>query len=212
MNIESKYGKTITEESKLGKKNFLLVRHGQSGDNYSDRLSEDPELTLLGRSEAKRSGLILSSIIPKEQVKAIIHTNLRRTYDTADIIKSSEGFSAPLISMPEFQERNMGSFVGISFASLLENNKNLQDLYSQYGNSCVWHFNHQGVESLVDMFTRVKKGVMDIKEQYGDEPVVLVGHAGSLKMVRYLYEKKEGDLAHYLSSFIPLNGDVYQVS
>ena len=201
----------VFERLRPPKKNLYVVRHGQSVANVSGRLERDPGLTDEGRNQSVFAGRELRNFLGSRNPAAIVHTGLERTSETAAIMKSAGGFGAPLIEMPEFREREMGIYEQVDFAELLKGNPKMQLLYERYGSSCVWFYEdneNDGVEALGAMKTRVLRGIEKLHFGFGDEPVVIVGHAGSIKILRFLYEKPNLGLAQYLSSYVPKNGEI----
>ncbi len=196
------------------KANVYLVRHGQTVANTSGDLLSDPELTLQGRVEAQTAGERLRRIFGLMEPAAIVHTGLLRTIQTAEIIREAGKFTAPLVEMPEFRERGMGIYDQVSFSQFLENNHDLQPFYDQYGTSCVWFLKGNqldGVEPLVTMQRRIMSGLSHLQSLYRDKPVVIIGHAGSVKMLRMAYEGNGTDAATYMSSYVPKNCEIYSL-
>jgi len=59
------------------------------------------------------------------------------------------------------------------------------------------------------MQARILEGLQVLSQIYGDEPVILVTHAGPIKMMRAFYETPTGiSLPEYVSSYVPPNGEV----
>lgn len=195
--------------------NLYLVRHAESMQNVNQNLDRDSSLSDLGKQQADEAGSTLRTIFGEQHPEAIIHTGLRRTIDTAQAIKAAGNFRSPLVEMAEFREREMGTYDQIGFSQLIQRNPHMGPLYKQYGGSCVWFFEGslgEGVEPLSQMKDRISLGLRQIHERYGDKPVAVIGHAGSVKIIRYLYEEDpEVDLAKYLCSYVPKNCEIYQL-
>ncbi len=193
--------------------NLYLVRHAESMQNVNQNLDRDCSLSDLGNKQAFEAGRALRAIFGEENPEAIIHTGLRRTINTAQVIKDAGGFGSPLVEMADFREREMGIYDRMEFSQLLQRNPDIEPLYQQYQGSCIWFlegYSDDGVEPLSQMQERVSMGLRKIRSQYADKPVVIIGHAGSLKIVRYLYEEVPvRDLARYLSSYVPKNCEIY---
>lgn len=115
-----------------------------------------------------------------------------------------------------FQERSMGKYDNVTgMQELLKDNSELQEVYAKHGSSFVWFFDGKkgdGVESLKTMKRRVRRGLKALEKEYGDMPVILVAHAGIIKMIRMLYEHPTANMRQYLSSYVPANGEVYKVA
>lgn len=194
------------------KSNLYIVRHGQTTANVIGDLQRDPPLTEQGFGELRNVGVLLREQLGVREPVAIIHTGLRRTEQTGIGIRESGNFGAELIIMSAFREREMGVYDGMAFSTFLERNSQMQPLYEQHGTSCVWFFDgngSDGVEPLGEMRERVARGIEELHVRYADNPVIVVAHAGSVKMARMLYEGGNTDMAAHLSSYVPKNCEVY---
>lgn len=193
------------------KSNLYLIRHGESTANASGDLLTDPDLTPAGYVQADSSGVLLRAQFVNTEPVAIIHTGLTRTIATASRIRIAGNFIAPLIEMPEFRERQMGIYDQMPFSTLLTRNPRLQEFYEQYGTSCIWFFDgngEDGVEPLFAMQERINGALNELSNKYGNDPVVVIGHSGSIKITRMIYEGTNLDIRIYLSSYIPSNGEI----
>lgn len=195
--------------------NLYLVRHAESLQNVNQNLDRDSSLTKIGHRQAVEAGITLRSIFNNRQPGAIIHTGLTRTIDTAQAIKTAGEFDTPLVEIPEFREREMGIYDHMEFSELVQRNPYMESLYQQYGGSCVWFFDGspgEGVEPLTKMKSRIIKGLRTICNSYVNQLVVVVAHAGSVKIIKMLYEMPSGiNLPEYLSSYVPKNGEIYKM-
>lgn len=193
--------------------NFYLVRHAESMQNVNQNLDRDSSLSELGKKQAVEAGFQLKEILAGRQLAVIVHTGLRRTLDTAQAIKKSGKISTDLIEIPEFREREMGIYDQVEFSDLIARNPHMEAHYQKYKESCVWFFDgnpQEGVEPLEEMKVRVVKGLNRIYELYQDKLVLIVAHAGSVKMIRMIYEVSDDtNIADYLSSYIPKNCEIY---
>lgn len=197
------------------KPNLYLVRHAESMQNVNQNLDRDSSLSELGKKQAAETGVKLRSLLGVGQLGAIIHTGLTRTIDTAKAIKAAGRFYSPLVKIPEFKEREMGIYDQMDFSELVRRNPSVEPFYQQYRGSCVWFFNGlpgEGVELLEEMKSRISRGLDNLYERYKDTPLIVVGHAGSVKMIRMLYEMPDDtNLPEYLSSYVPGNCDIYKL-
>lgn len=193
--------------------NLYLVRHAESMQNVNQNLDRDSFLSEVGKKQATDAGVRLRSLLGDGDPGAIVHTGLRRTIDTAQAIKFAGGINAPLVEIPEFREREMGIYDRMEFSDLIRRNPYMELLYQQYRSSCVWFFDGspgEGVEPLKEMKERIIRGLKMVQEHYVDQSAVVVAHAGSVKIIRYLYEEQpETDIAKYLCSYVPKNCEIY---
>ncbi|MDO8503939.1 MAG: histidine phosphatase family protein [bacterium] len=194
---------------------LYLVRHAESLQNVNQKLDRDSSLSETGQRQAIGAGISLRLMIVGRRPEAIIHTGLRRTLDTAKLIKANGEFEASLVEMPEFREREMGIYDRMEFLELIRRNPHMDTLYQRYKSSCVWFFDGapgEGVEPLDEMKARIIGGLHTIYDRYSNKPVVAVAHAGSVKMIRMLYEIPSGtNIAEYLSSYVPKNCQIYRL-
>lgn len=210
MSIEAKSRNPEFEHTR--RPNLILVRHGQSVGNVEGSIVEDPVLTPLGRQQADNAGRALRETLSAAPT-AIVHTGLSRSFMTAQLLAEAAEFtSVPFVMMTEFRERDMGSYNGRSFEEFLEENPEMIPYYEQYGQSCIWFYpgdQEKGVESLASMEHRVTEGLSTLVTRFGDQPVLVIAHAGSIKVARYQYEQPTLDLARYMCSYVPGNGEIY---
>jgi len=91
---------------------FILVRHGQSALNATQRINGDPAvpvgLTEQGREEATALGVQLAGIA----VDACVHTRFGRTRDTAEVALA--GREVPLEVEPRLDDIDVGELEGRS--------------------------------------------------------------------------------------------------
>jgi len=197
------------------KRNFYFVRHAQSQANVQLIGGGDPSLTILGEKQAETTGLELGQYfsLRDEQPAVLIHTGFERTRRTLEIISGILGSKLTPIEMVDFRERLLGAFEEKSLSDILQASE-LRGLYEKYGPSCVWFLKSEdkGVEPLSEMYTRTEKAIVFLQTEYGDSPVIVVGHAGSMKMARRIYEfGSRDDLANYLAGFVPENCEIYKL-
>lgn len=192
---------------------FHIVRHAQSFQNINNTLDYDSPLTDYGREQATKVGMYLKSLCASHPPHVIFHTGLKRTFDTATFIKIHGNFQAPLIELEELRERDMGIYQHMEFAELIHRNPEMKELYDEFGSSCVWFFEGkegEGVEKLSDMKNRMKQGLLIAQEICSSMPAILVAHAGSIKIMRFILETKpESTLLQYLCSYVPDNCEIY---
>jgi len=208
----------ITEISRYSselKKNFYFVRHAQSEANVLLTGGGDSNLTNLGIQQAKDAGIELRTCFNSTRVlpKALIHTGFNRTIQTLQEISGVLETNIKHDEMSEFRERELGTYEGKGLNEILLAPE-LKGLFEKFGQSCVWFLEskEQGVEPLLTMFNRILGVIKSLQVMYGDAPVVAVGHAGSMKVVRKIYEDGNSDnLANYLSGFVPKNCEVYKL-
>ncbi len=94
---------------------LLLVRHGETDWNRDQRWQghADPPLNELGRAQATA----LAEVLAGEEVEAIYASDLRRAYETAEIVGGALGL--PVTSDPALRETDVGSWSGLTHEELV---------------------------------------------------------------------------------------------
>lgn len=187
------------------KPSLYLLRHGESEQNRRKNLDSDSGLTETGIVQAIEAGRKLRSMLGQSPA-AIIHSGLTRTYTTAQYIKAAGAFECKIAQMNQFRERHMGSYNG-SFDQLLRDYPELNSYYLKHGQSCIWYLpGNEQIEALDSMLLRVQRGLSLIEENYPNHNVVLVSHAGPIKIIEWLSQHEQRiNLPGYLTSYVPGN-------
>ncbi|TSE00029.1 histidine phosphatase family protein [Skermania sp. ID1734] len=151
---------------------LLLLRHGQTDWNASDRMQGqlDTDLSELGRTQAKDVAREISAKAPV----AVISSDLRRAYDTA--VAVGEAAQLPVQVDERLRETNLGEWQGLNHVEVDE----------QYpGARVAWRrdatMSPPGGESRVDVAHRAVPLVQELLATQADwdrGPVVLVAHGG----------------------------------
>ncbi|KKP47526.1 MAG: hypothetical protein UR39_C0004G0004 [Candidatus Woesebacteria bacterium GW2011_GWA1_33_30] len=209
----------ITEiENRRGqelKKNLYFIRHGQSEANITLTGGGDPSLTKSGVEQAIVTGNELKQHFDSMGCApvAFIHTGTIRSMQTLEKISEFFGSDLTHIKMADFQERGLGEYEKKDLENILKVPE-LAGLYEKFGPSCVWFLKSEdkGIELLSAMYERIKKGVLDLRIKYESLPIIVIGHAGSMKIARRIYESDNAEnLADYLASFVPNNCEIYKL-
>ena len=87
---------------------LYLVRHGETEDNVNKIMQGQTQgrLTENGREQAR----VLSLQMQDEKIDAFLSSDLRRSFETCEIIARPQGL--PVVSTPLLRERDWGSFTG----------------------------------------------------------------------------------------------------
>lgn len=93
-----------------GVRTLILLRHGQTEWNASDRMQGqiDTDLTDLGRRQAKEAARELVS----RNAIAIVSSDLKRAYDTAQAL--SEHTTVPVVRDQRLRETHLGDWEGLT--------------------------------------------------------------------------------------------------
>lgn len=192
-------------------KNLFLVRHGQTTANIGGSLDKNSQLTALGAAQALEVGIALAHIHPT----AIIHTGLDRTLETAELVALGGGFGVPFIGMDKFRERDMGIYDGVGAVERLRRQPGMEEQVQTYGGSFVWFAEgteQDGIEPLAHMRQRILEGLREIGKLYGNQPVILIAHEGSIKMAELLYQGVEDNIPERLATRRVSNCEVLNFS
>ncbi|MCX7738486.1 MAG: histidine phosphatase family protein [Hydrogenothermaceae bacterium] len=147
---------------------IILVRHAESLWNpigrYQGRL--DPELSEKGHKQAQLIGEALKKYNPT----VLYSSPLKRTYQTAEYISKSLGL--PISTNRDMIEIDHGDWSGM----LVEE---VKEKYPEMFRD--WLYQPQTVtfpngESLMDVFSRVRKFLGEMIEKHDGETVVIVSH------------------------------------
>ncbi|MCU0275845.1 MAG: histidine phosphatase family protein [Acidobacteria bacterium] len=149
------------------KKRILLVRHGTTAFNESDRLQGriDNPLSDRGRQEAEK----LAARLKPESIDAFFSSPLRRARETATIINRFHGKSLTLI--PEFSEIDLGDWEGLDYGLVRER---FADVHQRFISDP--DFPVPGGESFSAVCARARAG-LDTALGNGQRTILIAGHA-----------------------------------
>lgn len=157
------------------KRQLILLRHGQTEYNATDRMQGqlDTDLTELGRTQAKTAAAELATRGPAR----IVSSDLRRAFDTA--VALGDASSLPVAVDDRLRETHLGDWQGLTHLDVDELSP---------GARLEWRGNATmappGGESRIDVARRsvpVVQELVDTVPTWGDGtagPVVLVAHGG----------------------------------
>ncbi|MCX2901286.1 histidine phosphatase family protein [Pseudomonas mandelii] len=161
-----------------------VIRHGETAPNLERRYvgSLDPQLTEKGRAQAQE----LVSRLPVT-IDAIIVSPRLRAQQTAQILNAH--LNLPLLTMDCFAERNVGVFEGLTQTEARER---FPQLWSQ-NITRQWHSAPTGGESVAEVVSRVREGLIELATAYPSQTVVLVAHGFVAKVIRALEKSDFSD-------------------
>jgi uncharacterized phosphatase len=167
---------------------LYLVRHGETDWNLQHRIqgSTDIPLNATGREQASTTGTLLA----RRDWDAIVSSPLSRAAETAAIIASAAGLSAPT-TVDAIVERNYGEAEGLTDAEINERFP---------GDAPV-----PGRETREQVVERVLPALMAIAESHPDEAVLVVSHGG---VIRSVLNAVDPDTKHGMIT----NGSVHSFS
>jgi broad specificity phosphatase PhoE len=151
---------------------LFLIRHGQSAGNAAGRFGghSPTPLSDLGFEQAR----LTAEALAKENVNAIYSSDLLRAVQTAEPLSRLTGI--PIITKPEFRERNVGVLEGLTFD---ESKQEFPDDYYALVNRNIHHVITKG-ESYSNLLDRIKGELRDIIRKHRGERVAIFTHTGAL--------------------------------
>lgn len=157
---------------------ILLTRHGQTDWNVEKRVQgrTDIELNETGIKQAYQTRETLLN----EKIDVIISSPLKRARKTAQII--GEGRNIPIIIDKDIQERAFGIVEGKT-----AKDDDFIEIFDE-----MWDYKinkkYEDAESIGELFERIEKFLVRIKEEYKDKTVLLVTHGGVTVAIRAHFE------------------------
>lgn len=157
---------------------IYVIRHGRTNCNderkYNGKLDED--INEVGIEQAKEARKQIKDL----NIDLIICSPLLRTRHTCEIVNVN---NIPVIYDKRIEERDCGTLT----------NKELGDFYyTDY-----WNYYSdkeiEGLETLQDLFKRIKLFLDDIKEKYKDKNILLVTHGGVARAIHFYFNELPND-------------------
>ena len=154
---------------------LLLVRHGDTELNSRERFwgCTDVKLSAAGIEQAER----LSERLASEKIDAVYASDLERAWRTAEIIASRHQIE--VVTCPEMRETNFGKIEGLSFDEVSR-------LYPELTESWLsWDIQMRfpDGEGVCEVNDRVSKFKDRLRKHAPEETVLIVAHAGTLRML-----------------------------
>ncbi len=166
---------------------LYVIRHGLTNCNiekkYNGKLDEDINET--GILQAKKAQEIIRNL----NIDLIICSPLLRTRHTCNIINVND---VPVIFDNRIEERDCGIYTGKELGEFY-----YTDYWNYYSKNKV-----EGLESIQDLFKRIKNFLDEIKEKYKDKNILLVTHGGVARAVYFYFNElpKDGMIQEFGSS------------
>ena len=153
----------------------LIVRHGETEWNATGRIQGHTDVTLSekGRWQAR----LMAGRLADVPIRAAYCSDLKRATETAKIILGERDIQ--LNPTPRLREYHKGVFEGLTAAEMQSKHPELfsasllKDL----------DFAPTGGESIIQTSARIAGFLADVKQMHGNDPVLIVGHGGSLRAV-----------------------------
>ncbi len=153
----------------------LLLRHGQTALSIDRRFSgigSDPELTAVGREQARVAGERLAG----QEFDAVISSPLRRATETARI--ASAGRQVEVEIDKGFRETDFGDWEGLTFGEV--GARWPDELKAWLADP---HIAPPGGESFIDTDLRVSAALADLSERHAGSRLLVVSHVTPIKLL-----------------------------
>jgi broad specificity phosphatase PhoE len=157
---------------------LLLVRHGETDWNVERRFQghADPPLNAAGRRQSRA----LAADLAREPVDAVYTSDLARARETAEIVAGH--VDAPVIPLRGLREIDVGEWQGLTWPEIEE----------RYPDGVRgWHETGHGWragETYEQLAERVLSALHDIAARHRGGRVLIVGHGGTVRVVRAFVE------------------------
>lgn len=156
----------------------ILARHGETDWNRDGRFQghANPPLNERGREQARE----LAGALADQPIAAVYSSDLRRAAQTAAIV--ADLLEAPLSLRRELREVDVGEFSGLTRAEIDARWPEAQARHDELGYGWL-----EG-ESLDDMSSRVRAGLLEIAQAHPQELVLVVAHGGTVRAILALVD------------------------
>lgn len=152
---------------------LILIRHGETEWNSGHRVQghTDVPLSERGRLQAAR----LAPRLEREPIDAFYASDLSRAIDTAEPAATPRGLS--IRCSPAFREAHYGAWEGLTVGEI---EARYPEEYGLWRRDSARYRPPDG-ESLEELMTRVRIGLVEVLERHPGETVCLVAHGGSVR-------------------------------
>jgi alpha-ribazole phosphatase len=154
---------------------LLLVRHGDTELNSRERFwgCTDVRLSAEGISQAEK----LRDRLATEKIDLIYASDLERAWRTAEIIAHTH--QKKVITCPEIRETDFGKIEGLSFNEVTHLYPDLTESWLSWD----IQMRFPDGEGVSEVDSRVRKFKEQLKKHNLDETILVVAHAGTLRML-----------------------------
>lgn len=162
----------------LGDRRLFLVRHGETQQHREKILLGQKDIPLSGK------GMEQARLAGQELQKQQIHTehiyasDLTRTVQTAEII--ADILDSRIIKVPSLREMSLGEWDGCYISEIKEK---YPEEFRKRGENLLTYKYGNNSENFYDLQYRVLKGFQTILESDEQEDIIIVAHAGVIKVI-----------------------------
>jgi len=170
----------------------VWVRHGQSEYNLENKSTgwHDPDLTELGKEEAHKAGTILAE--QYTEIASLYCSDLRRSFNTANIISESTGWNITPQVSPAIRERDYGDWSGKNKDQIKQLLGEEQFVNIRRG----WDIGPANGESLRDTAARVYGFLKEIEDRSNELPHIIVCHGNTIRAAAVVLGKRTPEDVH----------------
>ncbi len=181
----------------------VWIRHGQSEYNAKNLSTgwHDPDLTELGNHEAIHASGILAH--KYSEIAGIYASDLRRSFNTANIIIENTDWDKELKISPAIRERDYGNWSGKDKDQLLDEMGSDQFTAIRRG----WSTPPENGESLKECAARVYGFLKEIEDRSNELPHIIVCHGNTIRAASVVLGKRSPEDVH---EFEVVTGEVIE--
>jgi broad specificity phosphatase PhoE len=157
---------------------LLLVRHGETDWNVERRFQghADPPLNALGREQAHA----LAEELVGAGLEVVYTSDLVRARETAEIVAARAGVRA--VGLPELREIDVGDWQGLTWPEIEQRFPDGVRGWHDHGHG--W----SAGETYEQLAARVLRALRGIAREHPAGRVLVVGHGGTVRVVRAFVE------------------------
>ncbi|QQG37723.1 MAG: histidine phosphatase family protein [Candidatus Kaiserbacteria bacterium] len=159
----------------------LMARHGQTDSNATGVI-QGQRIDQPLNAEGRRQVEALAAVLASTKIDVIFSSPLKRARETAEIVSRDKNI--PIELRKELMERDFGSLSGKTWDQV-ENADELKALDKAQN----YDYRPLGGESALGFKKRFLKVVDEIKQGYERQTVLIVAHAGILRLAHLLFKE-----------------------
>jgi 2,3-bisphosphoglycerate-dependent phosphoglycerate mutase len=170
----------------------VWVRHGQSEYNAQNLSTgwHDPDLTEQGVIEAHQAGVVLAERYIS--VAGVYASDLRRSFNTANIIVETTGWHITPQVSPAIRERDYGDWSGKNKDQIKQELGEDKFLQIRRG----WQASPVNGESLKDTAARVYGFLREIEDRANELPHIIICHGNTIRAAAVVLGKRTQEDVH----------------
>jgi alpha-ribazole phosphatase len=151
-----------------------LIRHG-TPDDVNGRCYGHQDVAL--SPEGKEQALDVSARLARESISQIYSSDLRRAFETANIIAEPHGLSVQTV--PDLREMHFGDLEGLTYEEIQERRPDIFQLWM----TCPTETQFPNGECFRDLNVRVMRALDQVLARHNGESIAIVAHAGVIRLL-----------------------------